>query len=120
MSMIDESDSAMRRCFGCERMAFEPKPEFAFGPEYCEECFGILAEQAISEQQVVNESHAIECPRCEIELGAGKNRCHRAKGSDLCMDCALDMDGVAIDDDYSGDEPGNTFRNADYPFVDNF
>ena len=49
-----------------------------------------------------------------------RDKCRRAKGTDLCLDCALDMDGVAIDEDYSGDEPGNTFRNADYPFVDNF
>ncbi len=109
--MIDETDSAMRVCAGCGRFAFEPMPEVAFGPEYCDEC---------RESHEVKESHAIECPRCEIELGEGRFRCRRAKGSDLCLDCALDMDGVAIDDDFSGDEPGNTFRNAEYPFVDNF
>ncbi len=39
MSMIDETDSAMQRCAGCDRIAFEPKPTEAFGPVYCEECF---------------------------------------------------------------------------------
>ncbi len=32
---------AMRRCSGCERIAFEPRRLIAFGPEYCESCYAL-------------------------------------------------------------------------------
>lgn len=37
-------------------------------------------------------SDPIYCPRCEIILGDGRDKCRRAVNSDLCMDCAIEMD----------------------------
>ncbi len=107
----------MRRCSGCARYAFEPKPLVAFGPEYCDEC-QIMDEQEASEARVVAEAFAIECARCDIELGEGRFKCRRARGSDLCLDCAYEMDLPIIDDEYSGDEPGNTFTQCDFSTAD--
>jgi RNA polymerase-binding transcription factor DksA len=48
-----------------------------------------------------------ECPRCGVEVGTPRNP--QAKGSNLCLECAQDMDRT----DDSGAEEGSGIEDSD-------
>jgi len=40
-----------------------------------------------------------ECSACGVELGEGRGQCRPAKGTTLCLDCAVLYDPPTIPDD---------------------
>lgn len=59
-------------------------------------------------------SEPIACARCEIELGEGRGRCRRAKGTDICLDCAIEMYPPIEEDESRGGpiEESPSYRDA--------
>lgn len=55
----------------------------------CEACMDRRLADA-GEEVIVRDE--IDCARCGIEFGDGRGFCRRAKGTDICLECALEVD----------------------------